>query len=165
MKAAANFRFYQRLIFPEGWRCDYSLSSDLFFLPRSTSPEKYQLQQIWLLMLHFFFFFFSGEATVRPVMDVAPTQPPFTKSGSDKCLALCAVGTRREKHPDSCCHQGALKEEQEICSAGKCSARSNSIQAHLRVSVAARTSGRSVKLIKTPSKQSRTQRDRQSRGR
>lgn len=81
MKAAANFRFYQRLIFPEGWRCDYSLSSDLFFLLRSTSPEKYQLQQIWLLMLHFFFFFFFlGEATVKPVMDVAPTQPRSRKA-------------------------------------------------------------------------------------
>lgn len=165
MKAAANFRFYQRLIFPEGWRCDYSLSSDLFFLLRSTSQEKYQLQQIWLLMLHFFFFFFFGGSDSQTCDGCRANAAPFTKSGPDKCLALCAVGTRREKHPDSCCHQGVLKEEQEICYAGKCSARSNSIQAHLRVSVAARTGGRSVKLIKTPSKQSRTQRDRQSRGR
>lgn len=163
MKAAANFIFYQRLIFPEGWRCDYSLSSDLFFssslyLSGEISASANLVADAALLLL------LRGSDS-QTCDGCRASAAPFTKSDSDKCLALCAVGTRREKHPDSCFHQGVLKEEQEICYAGKCSARSNSIQAHLRVSVAARTSGRSVKLIKTPSKQSRTQRDRPSRGR
>lgn len=115
MKAAANFRFYQRLIFPEGWRCDYSLSSDLFFssslyLSGEISASANLVADAALLLLR--------GSDSQTCDGCRASAAPFTKSDSDKCLALCAVGTRREKHPDSCCHQGVLKEEQEICYAG-----------------------------------------------